>query len=144
MLRSIVTIAGGVLLLGVAASRPARCMDEGEVVNAHVPFAFQVRGTHLPAGDYELKLADMNEPGVVEIRGRGVAGPAVFVLTNAKDSDSIQHAELVFDDVGNQKFLRALLLPGEDGVEVPMDYTEVQAAHSIAAAARQSPPAKKG
>jgi len=144
MLRSIVTIAGGVLLLGVVASRPAPCMTEDEVVEAHVPFAFQVRGTSLPAGDYEIKLTGTYEPGVVEIRGRDVSGPTVFVLTNPKESGPIHHAELVFDDVGNQKFLRAVQLPGENGVELLVDHTEVQAARRVAAGASRSQPAKKG
>jgi len=140
MSRSIVAIAGGVLLLGVTAVRPARGMTDNEVVKAHVPFAFEVDGTQMPAGDYELKMAGTLTPGVVEIRGQGVDPRTAFVITNAEDSGPIRHAELVFDGVGTQKFLRAVRLPGEEGVELPVVSAEVQAARIVAS---QSQPATK-
>jgi hypothetical protein len=140
MSRSVVAIAGGVLLLGVTAARPARCMTERDVVKAHVPFAFEVEGTHLPAGDYELRLEGTYAPGVVELRELGPDSRAMLVITNAENSGPIRHAELVFDGIATQKFLRAVRLPGEGGVELPVVSAEVQAARNVAS---QSQPATK-
>jgi hypothetical protein len=128
-------MAGFALLLGVVAARPASAMTDTERVKAHVPFAFRVSGEQMPAGDYELKPIDINLPGVVEIRRTHGGGPTAVFLTIPKNSGSISHAQMLFDDVGKQKFLRAILLPGENGVELPVASAEVRAAHKVAAEA---------
>jgi hypothetical protein len=138
MLRSSVAITGAVLLLGATAARPAHAMTDREVVKAHVPFAFRVLGEQMPAGDYEIKPIDVNLPGVIEIRRTHGGGSAAVFLTIPKDSGSIRHARMVFDDVGKQKFLRAVLLPGENGVELPVASAEVRAAHEVAAGANRT------
>lgn len=143
MSRSIVAIAGATLLLGATAARPAHALTEKELVKAHVPFAFRIPGGQMPAGDYELKPVDVTLPGVVEIRRTHGGGPAAVFLTVPKDSGSISHAGMVFDDVGTQKFLRAILLPGENGVELPVASAEVRAAHKVAAEADRSRSATK-
>jgi hypothetical protein len=133
MLRSTVAIAGAALLLGATAARPAHAMTDREVVKAHVPFPFRILGEQMPAGDYELKPIDINLPGVVEIRSAHGGRPAAVFLTIPKNSGSISHAQMLFDDVGKQRFLRAILLPGENGVELPVASAEVRAAHKVAA-----------
>jgi len=138
MLRSIVAIAGATLLLGATAARPAHAMTDNELVKAHVPFAFQVQGRQMPAGDYELKPLDVTHPEVIEIRRTHSGDSPVVVLALPKDSGSISHAQMVFDDVGRQKFLRAILLPGEKGFELPVASAEVRAAHTVAAEANRT------
>jgi hypothetical protein len=132
MLRSIVALAGTVLLVG-ASARSAQAMTDDEVVKAHVPFAFQVEGTHLPAGDYVLKPLDINTPGAIEIRSVTASGPAAAFLTVPEDSGSATQPRLLFDDVGNQHFLRGILVPGQTGAEVPVPDAEVMAARDVAA-----------
>lgn len=132
MLRSIVAIAGTALLLGVSA-RPARAMTDNLVLKAHVPFAFSVEGTSMPSGDYVLKPLDAN--GLIEIRSADLSGPAAVFLTIPAASGSIEHAKLQFDDLGKQKFLRAILLPGQRGAELPVATAEVRAAREVAAEA---------
>ena len=141
MSRSIAAIAGAALLLGATAARPAHAMTDRGLVKAHVPFAFRIAGEQMPAGDYELKPLGVNLPGVIEIRRTQGGGPAAVFPTISKSSGSISHGQMVFDDVGKQKFLRAILLPGEDGLELPVASAEVQAAHDVAAEAShpQSP-----
>jgi hypothetical protein len=56
-------------------------------------------------------------------------------LTIPRGSGSIRHAKLLFDDVGKQKFLRAILVPGQRGAELPVATAEVRAAREVAAEA---------
>jgi hypothetical protein len=135
MLRSTVAVAGAALLLGATAARPAHAMTDREVVKAHVPFAFQIPGEQMPAGDYEFKPMSVNSPGLIEIRRTDGGGPVAVFLTVPKDSGSIKHAKMVFDDVGKEKFLQAILLPGENGFELLVAGAEVQAAREVAAEA---------
>lgn len=132
MSRNVVAVAGLALLLGVTA-RPAHALADGEVVKAHIPFAFQVGATPMPAGDYVLKTIDINARGLIEIRSAGGAGPAAAFLTIPEGAGSIASAQLKFDDVGSQRFLRAILVPGQGGDELPVASAEVQAAREIAA-----------
>jgi hypothetical protein len=136
MLRSIVTVAGGALLMWAGAARPARAMTDNEIVKAHVPFTFHVLGTTLPAGNYTLKQLDINEPGAIEIRSVRLDGPAVIFLTVPKSSGTANQPQLLFDDVGQQKFLRAIVLPDQTGVELPEAKAEVDTARRIAAQAK--------
>ena len=129
MSRNIAAIAGAALLMGATAARPAHAMTGREVVKAHIPFAFQILGERMPAGDYVLKPLDVESPGVIEIRRTDGHGPAAAFLTIPKASGSISRAQMVFDDVGKEKFLRAILLPGENGVELPVANAVVRAAH---------------
>ncbi len=130
MSRSTVAIAGFALLLGAAAARPARAMTDQDRVKAHVPFAFQVSGERMPAGDYEIRSLD-TLPGVIEVQRMG-GGSAAVSLTTPEGLRSIRKAQLVFDRVGNQRFLRAIHLPGEGGAEIPVVGAEIRAAHEVA------------
>jgi hypothetical protein len=141
MLRSIVATAGAVFLMSATAARPAHAMADEELVKAHVPFAFQVLGRQMPAGDYELKPLDVTQPEVIEIRRTHSDDSPVVVLAVGMDSGSIHKAQMVFDDVGKEKFLRAIRLPGEEGVEFPVANAELRAAHEIAAEANRTPSA---
>ena len=138
MLRSIVAIAGAALLLGATAARPAQAMTDTEVVKAHIPFAFRIPGERMPAGDYEFKPMNVNSSRIIEIRRTDGGGPVAVFEAIPKDSGSISHAQMVFDDVGKEKFLRAILLPGERGVELPVAGAEVRAAHEVAAEANRT------
>lgn len=142
MLRSIVATAGAVLLMGTTAARPAHAMTDKERVKAHVPFAFQVEGRQLPAGDYELQALDVTHPDVIEIRStHGGGSPVVVVMVVHEDSGPVHEAQMVFDDVGREKFLRAIRLPGEEGFQLLVADAELEAAREVAAEANRTPSA---
>jgi hypothetical protein len=135
MLKSIVGVAGLALLLGVAGVRPAHALADDQLIKAHVPFAFEVMGQWMPAGDYVVKSMGINEPGVVEIQSTARSGVAGLFLTLPKSADKkVESPVMVFDEVGKQKFLRSVVIPGEDGIQLPADADEVQAARTVAAA----------
>jgi hypothetical protein len=141
MSRSIVATAGAVLLVSATAARPAHAMTGRDLVKAHVPFAFQVEGRPMPAGDYELKALDANHPDLIEIRSTSRGESPVVVLVVPKDSGSVRKAQMVFDDVGREKFLRAVRLPGEEGFQLLVANAELQAAREVAAEATRTPSA---
>jgi hypothetical protein len=124
------------LLLGACAARPAHAMTDNQVVKAHVPFAFHVEDKWMPAGNYTLKPMEISEPGLIEIRSVETSGPAAVFLTVPKDRGTSNEPELLFDDVGHQKFLRAIVLPDQTGAELPVVAAEVQAARKLATQAR--------
>jgi len=131
-----IAIAGRVLLLCATVAPPVGAMTDNETVTAHVPFAFHVGATSMPAGDYKLKPIDMSAPSLMEIRGTNPIGPVAVFLGVPSDSSRGTQPELVFDDVGKEKFLRAILLPSQTGVELPEGRAEVEAARELAARSR--------
>ena len=135
MLKMAGAVAGGVLLLGAGVTRSACAMTDNVVVKAHVPFAFEVLGERMPAGDYEVKMLDVNQPGLLEIRSVRGDGPAALVITTPKDAVAIPGAEMRFDDVGRDKFLRTILLPDREGAQLPVSQAERVAARGVAAKA---------
>ena len=141
MLRSIVATAGAVLLMSAAAARPARAMTDREEVKAHVPFAFQVEGRQLPAGDYEFYVPDANHPEIIEIRGTHPSESPIVAVGIPAENGSVNNAKMVFDDVGSQKFLRSIELPGQEGVEFLAHNAELRATHELAAEASPTPSA---
>ena len=132
-------IAGRVLLLCASAARTAGAMTDNETVKAHVPFAFHVGATAMPAGDYTLKPVDMITPNLLEIRGTNPIGPVAVFLGVPTDSGHHSEPELVFDDVGKEKFLRAILLPNQTGVRLPETHAEIEIAREVAARAHPTP-----
>jgi len=132
-------VIAGVLLLCASAARTAGAMTENETVKAHVPFAFHVGATAMPAGDYTLKSVDMITPSLVEIRGTNPIGPVAVFLGVPTDGGQRSEPELVFDDVGKDKFLRAILLPNQTGVRLPKTRAEIEVARELGARARPAP-----
>ena len=67
----------------IAAAGTARA----ETVEVKVPFAFEVRGQTLPAGQYRIER-DSASPSVVLIRGEQSNGAVMFVQTNQMSGNS--------------------------------------------------------
>jgi hypothetical protein len=131
MLKNVAGIAAAAVLLLVAGAHPARAMTDDIVIKAHVPFAFEVDGSTMPAGNYEVRPVGINEPSLLKIQstdGHGAAG--LFLTTPQSEEASSGPAEMVFDRVDGQRFLRAIRLPGERAEAVPLDPAEVQAARA--------------
>jgi hypothetical protein len=131
MLRSVIGVAAGAALVFAVGARPAQAMSENVQLKAHIPFAFEVEGRTMPAGNYEIKSAGSYESNVIEIRSLDGHGPDDFFLTVPRKTPAdLQRSEMVFDRIGTQRFLRSVLVPGETGVSVPADRVEVQAARA--------------
>lgn len=89
------------VLASVCSTSAARADD---LVTAHVPFAFIVGDSRLPAGDYVVKQLD-DDPAVIQISSPG-GHQATFMMT--QESSTIElpaHPQLVFEKFENQYFL---------------------------------------
>lgn len=134
MRKSLVAAAAGLTFVLVAGTRPAQAFEE--TVTAHVPFAFHVGEQSLPAGDYVIKPLDHLEPNLLEIRTRQRTGAvAIFWTTPEEPRAATDRAEMLFDDVGKQKFLREIRVPDDAGAWLNISHPEVQAARESASSA---------
>ena len=115
----LLTVGGGV----VANAQ----IDSLSTVQANVPFAFAVGNTTLPAGKYEIKMLDDNEPNVLEIISANGHPRVVFETENAakRDDQTARKSELVFDKVGDQYFLVQVWVDvTRSGVQLPISKME--------------------
>ena len=99
-------IGGGVVANAQVSTVPG--------IQANIPFAFQVGDTTLPAGKYEIKAVDDNEPNVLEIRSDNGGKSIVFETQDAQKREDVvaKKTELVFDKVGDQYFLSQVWVVG--------------------------------
>jgi hypothetical protein len=120
----------GVLSLAVAASAAGL---ESQRLRAHVPFAFEVGSTRLPAGNYSLSQAEDAFPDLLELRspdaGRGMF---VFVTDAGTRSATQRPPELLFDRIGNERYLRAVKLADGARELLPASADEVHEARKLA------------
>jgi len=141
MLRVVVTAGLGLLLAGAVA--PARAAGlEGQTLKAHVPFAFEVRGVLMPSGDYVIRSADTVDQNLLEIRsadGRETA--FFFVVDSGPVPKATETARLVFDRLGQSRFLHSVRLQDGDHERLPVSPAEVKAARSEAGIPSASPSA---
>jgi hypothetical protein len=123
--------------LGLAAFLgPSRAYAFGaERLHAHIPFAFDVNGTVLPAGNYIVRRADMLEPHVLEITSSTGKTGIFFMTEDMNGRHPVQRAELVFDRYGKQSFLREVRVPDQVGAELEEPPAEVHVARIMATAA---------
>jgi hypothetical protein len=106
------------VLLAVSLSTHAQASD-GEVV-AKVAFAFHVGDESYPAGSYRVtrRGSDAMNPVLVIRADKGGDNSSVSVVTRLARQEHTDHAtsgNLVFDRVGDERFLSEVWLPGEDG-----------------------------
>jgi hypothetical protein len=136
MLRSVAGIAAGAALLLATGARPALAMNDNVVIKAHVPFAFEVDGQSMPAGNYVVSPVGVDEWSVMEIQNADGHGPAgVFLTVPRGVQPRGGHAKMVFDRVDGQMFLRSIRLPGQTGEALPVDRAELRAARAESPAA---------
>jgi hypothetical protein len=96
-----------VLVVGFSAS----VVRADELVVAHVPFAFIVGESRLPAGDYTVKEMD-DDPSVISITSAD-GHQSAFMLTMASSStETPAQPRLMFEKFDNQYFL-ARVIPAE-------------------------------
>ena len=135
MLRSLFLSTLGLVAL---AAVPAFAMDP-ETLVVHVPFAFSVDNTTLPAGDYRVRPLGDNENNVIEIQSVDGRHAALVLTTDASAERRGAEPKLVFDRCGKASFLRAVELPEETGASVPESRSEVTAARALASHPQQAP-----
>jgi hypothetical protein len=89
---------------------------QSRVVKANIPFAFNVEGKTLPAGQYEF-LPDTNG-ATMRILGAG-KGSSVLAMIQTRMAAEIHttpnDAHIVFDKVGDVYTLSEVWVPGVDG-----------------------------
>jgi hypothetical protein len=115
------------LLVGAAASRPAFAFDN-ETLRAHISFPFHVLDSTLPPGDYVIKSAQGMDPALFEIWSTdGKNG--MFFLTESGEPDRTgsESTHLVFDRIGQEVFLREVVVPGETGRRLAVSSAESRA-----------------
>src|SRR5260370_7370942 len=103
------------LLFGAAARRPAFAFGD-ETLRVHISFPFHVVDSTLPPGDYVIKSAQGIDPALFEIwSADGKNG--VFFLTESPEPDQAgsESTHLVFDQIGQERFLRPIVVLGGTG-----------------------------
>jgi hypothetical protein len=131
---STVVTASGLGLLLAAGARPAHALTDQDVLKAHVPFAFHVYETTLPAGNYVIRQADMLSPGLLQIRKDDDSASAFFLVEGATPRQPLGKAELVFDRYGETRFLHAIWVPDETGAKLLPSHSELTVARKMASA----------
>jgi hypothetical protein len=104
----LLTVGGGVVANAQVDSVPQ--------IEANVPFAFTVGDTKLPAGKYEIRTLDENEPAVLEITSVDGHTSVAFDTENASRPGThlAKTTELVFDKVGDRYFLSQVWVSGSE------------------------------
>jgi hypothetical protein len=94
-----------IVVVVVSAASVARA---DELVVAHVPFAFIVGDSRLPAGDYIVKEVD-NDPSVISITSAD-GHQSTFILTMASSSSEMrEQPRLMFEKFEDQYFLARVI-----------------------------------
>lgn len=106
-------------LLILAVPSAARAANAGAQLDAKVPHAFMVGDKSFPAGNYTFVTRRDSGPAVLTIRAAsGGDSTPITVMTRlapmAAAGDK-SGARLVFDTVGDQRFLSEVWFAGQDG-----------------------------
>jgi hypothetical protein len=108
MNRKIFSITATLALVMTAGVASVYAQQAG--VKAHVPFAFAVSSSTLPAGDYTFNQLSQS---IWEIRG-DAGGPAIFSLARPDGTNAdVAPAKLVFKQCGERYFLSEVRSLGE-------------------------------
>jgi len=114
MSRQSVNVSGVFFAIVLVVVFSASVVRADERVVAHVPFAFIVGDSRLPAGDYIVKDVE-GDPGVMSITSAD-GRQSTFTLAMASSSDQMPvRPGLVFEKFDDQYFLARVI--GADGDE---------------------------
>lgn len=103
--RTFVTPAMLVMLVVASISSYAQ---QSHAIRVNVPFDFNVNGTELRQGTYDISQAWNVNPKVLFVRNVDTNRKAVVVQTSFGDSDG--HARLLFRRFGDEYFLTAVAM----------------------------------
>jgi len=97
---------------GLAQSQP-------QSVTAQIPFEFTAAGKIFPAGQYVLSYNSVQRYVIVRGTDKGSDARVVLVtMLAAGMHSSPSDAHVVFDKIGNNRFLSELWIPGLDGLDL--------------------------
>jgi hypothetical protein len=104
-----------------------------ENLRVHVPFAFQVEGARMPAGNYTIREGSDLDLGLLEISSRDGHHAAFFFA----EDDGVRSAReakpaLVFDRYGHKRFLRSVQLENGEGEQLFTTRNEIETARELA------------
>jgi hypothetical protein len=116
------TIAAGLMSIAAMAQ---------PTVTAHIPFAFYVGNTKLPAGSYEIETGMSKILRIKDVSTRNLAVAFNPVLIT-RPTALVQPGKLVFYRYGNNVFLSEMWPPGDlTGRLVPRTGLELELARQI-------------
>ena len=84
-----------------------------EQITVKVPFDFTVQDKVMPAGSYEIYAADEADPKAWVVRSLKGTKEETLLTEEAGMKNPAPKTELVFDEVGNKRFLRQIWFEGE-------------------------------
>jgi hypothetical protein len=120
------SMLGSVLLAAALLFTPLA--NAGQIVNrVNVPFPFVVSGKTLPAGAYNIQRLE-RAPNILVIRNLDT-NKLTAIMTSMETSSAQSAAVLVFGEVGDQHYLRAVRVPGAS-FSWPLTKTEKQLAEA--------------
>jgi hypothetical protein len=99
------------LLTAVAATAHAQL--PGTALRASIPFEFSVRGTILPAGDYEIKRISDEPDGLIISSLSDKHEQALFETIPVEAARTSSRAEIIFHRYGDSYFLSEVFAGGE-------------------------------
>jgi hypothetical protein len=103
------------LVVGLGATLAANAqIDSGVTIRANIPHAFVVNNTTLPAGAYDIRVADdYTELNVLEIRSVNRKMSVLFDTESTEAKRIMKTSELAFDKIGDTYFLSRVFLSGD-------------------------------
>lgn len=104
----IAIVATAALALAITSS--ARAQLPGTSMRAYIPFEFNVKGTTLPAGNYEVRRITDNPDGLIIRSVDDKHDHAMFETDSVQENRLQRHDELVFDRYGDTYFLSEVLV----------------------------------
>jgi hypothetical protein len=103
-------------LLIVAAATFANGQTPSTVINVKVPFNFMVDQKEMPAGDYKFRMRDDGSSSLSTRESGSYQRLKIITRLARMDSNQLAGSRLVFDTVGDKKFLSEVWPSGtEDG-----------------------------
>jgi hypothetical protein len=105
-------IVAAAAMLMIVGSAPAALAGDTELV-AHVPFAFVVGNSVLPAGDYTVSR-ESNDASVLAISSTDRKQFVNTLTIPTSSEESADQSALVFDKVGDQYFLARVMPAGSE------------------------------
>lgn len=89
-------------------------IDSGVTIRANIPHAFVVNNTTLPAGTYEIRVAeDDADLNMLEIRSVNRKITVLFDTESTEAKRIMKTSELAFDKIGDTYFLSRVFLSGD-------------------------------
>jgi hypothetical protein len=108
-------------------------------INAHIPFAFNVGRTSLPAGEYTITVLNPNsDRKVLQIRSADGKSSAL-IQTNELNANAPEQTKLVFNRYGNRYFFAQARMAGESTTFATVKSSaERNEEHAVASSGRKT------